>query len=49
MQPIAYKNGFYYYQIGVVSYEIACKRTDVPAVFASVQYFIDWIAERVNE
>lgn len=49
MQAFGYKDQINFYQIGVVSYGIACTRTDEPGVFASVQYFIDWIRERVND
>lgn len=49
MQPFAYKDQLNFYQIGIVSYNIPCIRTDVPAVYTSVQHFVDWIQEKVND
>lgn len=40
MQPIMRKNEYFFYQTGVASYE---------HVYTSVQHFVDWIKERVNE
>ena len=50
MQPVRYDEGgdYRYYQIGVASYGFDCEKTDAPAVYQSVQYFIDWIQEKIN-
>lgn len=47
MQPIRWKksNKYYTYQTGVFIYG----NNDLPKVHTSVQYFVDWIKERVEE
>lgn len=50
MQPVRYIEGgdYRYYQIGVASYGFDCERSNTPAVYVSVQYFMDWIQEKIN-
>ncbi|XP_055303524.1 venom protease-like [Sitodiplosis mosellana] len=50
LQPVRYdeRGDFRYYQIGIASYGFDCEKIDTPAVYTSVQYFIDWIQERIN-
>lgn len=51
MQPI-YNHKFHtfsYYLTGIPSYGISCQATNTPTVYSRVQYFIDWIQEKVAQ
>lgn len=37
-----------YYQIGIVSYGIGCALEDVPGIYTSVQFYVDWIKKQVE-
>lgn len=50
LQPIPTEDRreFRYYQIGIAISGTECERTNLPAIFTSVQYYIDWIQEKIN-
>lgn len=47
MLPL-YENGtFPFYQIGVISHAEGCAKPNVPGINTNVQYFADWIQEKL--
>lgn len=50
MLPIRGNRTFPFYQIGIVSYQNSrAPREGIPGVYASVQYYADWIKEKLRK
>lgn len=50
MLPIAGGNGtFPFYQIGIVSWAEGCAQRNIPGVNTNVQYFADWITDKLTK
>ena len=49
MLPIFENGTFPFYQIGIISCSIGCAPKFVPSVFTKVQYYADWIEEKLRK
>lgn len=49
MIPIQENGKFPFYQIGLISYAEGCARKNLPTVYTSVSYHIDWIQKKLKE
>ncbi|KAM7355457.1 venom protease-like [Cochliomyia hominivorax] len=49
MMPELYKLNYRFYLIGVLSHGSGCQRPEIPSLYTSTQYFIDWILEKVAD
>ena len=47
MLPLHTDGGFSYYQIGVISHSEECAKPNVPGINTNVQFFAEWIQEKV--
>lgn len=47
MLPLHHNGSFPFYQIGVISFSEGCARPNVPGINTNVQYFADWIEEKL--
>lgn len=46
--PIIRPNGLFpFYQIGIISFGAGCGRPNIPGVNVNVQYFSQWIKDRI--
>lgn len=48
MLPLAAGGKFPFYQIGLVSYAEGCARKNVPTVYTSIQFHMDWIKKYIK-
>lgn len=48
MLPIHRNGTFPFYQIGIISHSEGCARPNVPGINTNVQYYAEWIAEKIN-
>ncbi|XP_061388810.1 venom protease-like [Musca vetustissima] len=48
MIPEMHNNVAHFYLLGVIAYGFGCGRPDIPGVYTSTQYFMDWIIEQIR-
>ncbi|XP_073840716.1 venom protease-like [Musca autumnalis] len=49
MIPETSNNVARFYLLGVIAYGFGCGRPEIPGVYTSTQYFMDWITERIED
>lgn len=48
MLPLHENGTFPFYQIGVISHAEGCAKANVPGINTNVQYFAEWIEEKLT-